>query len=1607
MAYGVLYEFAFESTNHADCLIQILKKKYTGEVIKRKLGRPPVLKRENKDRIYGTSCEIYAECVVDGEFSQLYTSSPYEFRVEVYRNNQLLWVGFVSPELYSEPDIAPPYDVQIIATDGLGELKDYTWNPLGLTTVQGILIELLGKSGLERSYYMASDLRYRNEYGSLSSPNQFLDIMLNLDHEEGETYYDVLQNLLSAFNFNISTYKDKWILFRETDFISDSADGRINIIDVNGYVVETEPGEFGSMRSCEYWPVGQLSINIDPAKNAVVLESPNHYKENILDFNSWSLSNNASYSETEEAFVLPAQVDMMDTGIYSELSQTISFDKSVAFLLGLKIKARKFGYVHSQSGIDVRVQMLGTVDGHTSTYWLKKPDISSGSPSTDYVWSLNYSSFEESIKGTQGGYATSADVQDVDIVIPLHDDGDNFHAKTGQLTISIFNSSLYDSIYVYDVSLVKYEQIEGYKANVKIDNNAREGNSDVNLSLTSGDRVPNCGELFMTGIPIQPSGNGVIKSWNTREGDQNYLSFMALDWGRSIGLPKMRYSGVLNMPGDKYDLPLLFCRDNTYYFPKNYSFDLYNDELNVELISISAADVSLSSVVISQIDQASGQTGGNSTGGGSTGGGYVPIPLDKEMSDTSDNAVENRVIKEYIDSKTSRFVIGEDDVLNIIGPARATDIFYANKGIVTDHITIGGVRIDVANGVLRVNGPLLTVGEFAAAAVGAEGGGSVGAAYLSDLYDVSLGSLLSGDLLSWNGSEWVNIKQSSLVPDLSAYASKSFVSDALSGYLPLSGGTMSGRLTISPKNYLGLVVDSPDVSLNQINLKALGELKGIFQYNSTYGVGFHYQDKGGIYVDEQEYPRFVDASLNVHTLLHSGNYSDYAVKYVGGSSVDAARHCIGYDNTSQGSANLPDVYGGGFISADQGHYGFQMLGLAGINKLYFRSLYNDTYLDWSEIIHSGNIGDYAITSSGEQSISGKKTIFEQYTDKWSIGGDVYNLTISRSGGWAATLAYIANTYGGSTAKATISAYGDSGTINYMYLGLSTDYNGNNLRISSDGVSFGGNTILHTGNIGSQSVAYASNAGTLGGYAASYASNSPFGTIPVVTQGGYLDIGRGIEFHHDNTGWGDYSTYLSCTGNHGNVVDLPSASGTLALTTDNVASATKLATPRTIWGQSFDGTGNVNGSINGDVADFQINANDGSARYNIIDADSNNAVLYFGYGSAPKSYKTRIAGETVILHYGTSKTTGLILNSAGNVTIGASDLAGNNFSLVVSGDQRIFRKHSNDTFLDITLGDVSAYYNGYDPDGWMSHYFQSNGKTCMSIIGHSGNVLIGSTTDRGHRLTVGRPDGAANLTSTTLNNSLLFVGMSESVDSYGTNFWTEGSGNGFIQQGRTDEEQPALYDLILQPFGRNVGIGRLPEFSLDVEGKMRVFGNTIIGASAYEDGRLRVVGEYGATNVLVATDYNGFTKFCVQNNGNVLIGTTTDSGYKLDVNGAAMAHRWLTSGDNGVWKGSHYTGSLGGNDLAIVGTNVWLFGDVSARNNLSVAGGFVAYGASTIASTLSVIGKTTLYDTLTAQNGITTNEITIGGIRIYVEGGVLKINGNVLTLGQFASAVAAN
>lgn len=163
---------------------------------------------------------------------------------------------------------------------------------------------------------------------------------------------------------------------------------------------------------------------------------------------------------------------------------------------------------------------------------------------------------------------------------------------------------------------------------------------------------------------------------------------------------------------------------------------------------------------------------------------------------------------------------------------------------------------------------------------------------------------------------------------------------------------------------------------------------------------------------------------------------------------------------------------------------------------------------------------------------------------------------------------------GSVSGQTITINGVSTTWQNTWRGITDSYSG-----TSTGTSLsqkGANSLynaLHNGYASS-----AGNADTVDGYHVNGGNVAPYGHIPSIGNDGVMEVGKYIDFHNDNSGKHDFSTRLQTTGNYGNSVSLPSHNGTLALISDNVASASKLATARSIWGQSFDGTGNVNGTI---------------------------------------------------------------------------------------------------------------------------------------------------------------------------------------------------------------------------------------------------------------------------------------------------------------------------------------------------------------------------------------------------------------------------------------------
>lgn len=640
--YGNRFKFEFFSQNGSLVEIEIQQEGYTGPEIKRNLGRAPILKRESNGSVYGTSLEIFAEAKVDGEYLELYTSSATEYKVRLYKNSELVWVGYVTPELYSEPDIAPPYDVQIIATDGLGELRNFPFIGSGTRTLKYHLQSILNHTELYLDLEHLSTLK-----GSLTDA---LNISVDLDHLTSKSCYDVLQLILESLHATITQNGASWLLMRETDIIK-KISGNGLTVQVNGNDKILPIAEFGSAKTKSWWPVGNLSSTVIPAKSKLTLKAENTYKSNIFGWDDWTGSN-AYDAETDCYKLAPGDA----------ITQRIQFSDRIAYRLLLNVKARCEGGGDEAPNLGVTVKISGFRPAGQRTYWLFKTQQSDSRRAAPYIWLDSESPFNEELDPAQDG-ATAADAKNIEVVIPIYYNTARDYAYASDIEVSISNPNSSDSIIIYDISLVKYEQVKGYETKININNNAREEGGQVEvciLSKTAQNYVDS--SLFMYGVP---SVNGVmVNSWSTALfAEQDLTAILALDYATSLALPRVNLTGILNIPnGDR--LPMLFVNNGAYYILERYSYNLKEDELDVSLISIPNAEVIVNDIVEVPITETTGTASGSQSGtGGSAGsGGTAEIVIDNVMSDSSENPVQNRIIKGYADDLFSSVNKKVDDV---------------------------------------------------------------------------------------------------------------------------------------------------------------------------------------------------------------------------------------------------------------------------------------------------------------------------------------------------------------------------------------------------------------------------------------------------------------------------------------------------------------------------------------------------------------------------------------------------------------------------------------------------------------------------------------------------------------------------------------------------------------------------------------------------------------------------------------------------------------------------------------------------------------------------------------------------------------------------------
>lgn len=197
---------------------------------------------------------------------------------------------------------------------------------------------------------------------------------------------------------------------------------------------------------------------------------------------------------------------------------------------------------------------------------------------------------------------------------------------------------------------------------------------------------------------------------------------------------------------------------------------------------------------------------------------------------------------------------------------------------------------------------------------------------------------------------------------------------------------------------------------------------------------------------------------------------------------------------------------------------------------------------------------------------------------------------------------------------------------------------------------------------------------------------------------------------------------SATGNSANKTNWRE----FAFTDSNVASATKLQTARTIWGQSFNGTANVSGSMTG-VGSITMSGdinmdNNKNIRFEDTSGISMSALhfsakntLYVGYSIATNGYDSVINGNNLYFNTSTSLSTRMFINSAGNVGIGTTSPVDR---LEVAGAI---------TANDIYPRSNNSYSVGYSSRRFSNGYFTTAiliGNANTSTTSNSNNTYIG-------------------------------------------------------------------------------------------------------------------------------------------------------------------------------------------------------------------------------------------------------------------------------------------
>lgn len=230
--YALKYFSEYDDRSGNVTSIEIYENKYLGEESEARAAGSPLTITTGQtgqtriESIKGSKASISFISLTDREFQDLFTSNSRQFRVDVKKEGILIWRGWLVPDFWQEPYIAPPYVVELEATDGLGELKsaDFVFENIygpqfysGRMTHLEVIVLCLKRTGLDLPIYTAVNVFEEN----MEYMDGFKGILLNTFTPVGDSTYSTELQEGTTYNFEIDGNNDIEIRYNGT-IINDS-----------------------------------------------------------------------------------------------------------------------------------------------------------------------------------------------------------------------------------------------------------------------------------------------------------------------------------------------------------------------------------------------------------------------------------------------------------------------------------------------------------------------------------------------------------------------------------------------------------------------------------------------------------------------------------------------------------------------------------------------------------------------------------------------------------------------------------------------------------------------------------------------------------------------------------------------------------------------------------------------------------------------------------------------------------------------------------------------------------------------------------------------------------------------------------------------------------------------------------------------------------------------------------------------------------------------------------------------------------------------------------------------------------------------------------------